>query len=203
MSLMRSSATQLSRPMCQSLASMNGRHGPGISIAGTERIYLRRLREEDVSEAYLGWMNDPEVTRYLEARFCWNDMEGLRRYVSLTPPHGIFLKDDTHIGNIKLDIDEHHCRADIGLLIGPEYWGNSYATEAINAAANWAFRMRLHKVTAGAYAGNVGSIRAFEKAGFMHEAVLKDHWLVDGEYQDGILMAKLADAEQGPERLAA
>jgi RimJ/RimL family protein N-acetyltransferase len=151
---------------------------------------LRLLREEDVSEAYLGWMSDPRVTQYLEARFHLHTMEDLRRYVACTPIMGLF-NNGTHVGNIKLDTNEHHGRGDIGLLIGPEHWGKGYATWAIKAMTDYAFYIGLHKVTAGAYAGNVGSIRAFEKAGFEQEGVLRDHWLVDGEYQDGILLGKV------------
>ena len=45
--------------------------------------------------------------------------------------------------------------------------------------------------TAGAYAANEGSARAFEKAGYRREARLIDHWWVDGGYQDGIYLAKV------------
>ncbi len=162
------------------------------------------MNEDDVTETYLSWMNDPRVTRYLEARFVRWDMESLRRYVALNFIDGIFIKRGIHIGNIKLDIDATHNRAEIGLLIAPEYWGMGYATKAINFIAEVQFLSGAHKLTAGAYAGNVGSVRAFEKAGFKVEARLKDHWLVDGEYQDGILLAKLSpDFEQGLQRLAA
>ena len=29
------------------------------------RLYLRVLEEADISEDYISWLNDPEVTRYL------------------------------------------------------------------------------------------------------------------------------------------
>lgn len=135
-------------------------------------------------------MNDPEATRYLEARFVHHDRESLRRFIAQAPIYGVYAAGK-HVGNIKLEIDRHHNRGNIGLLIGPEYWGRGYATHAINAITDLAFELGLRKVTAGAYAGNTGSIRAFEKAGFEREGVLKDHWLVDGEYQDGILLAKV------------
>lgn len=151
---------------------------------------IRPLTEEDVTETYLEWMNDPLVTRYLEARFQTHTMEDLRRFVASNPVWGIFV-DGVHVGNIKLDTNAHHKRGDIGLLIGAEYWGKGHATDAINAMTEHAFSSGLHKVTAGAYAGNGGSVRAFEKAGFSREGVLKEHWYVDGEYQDGILMGKI------------
>lgn len=151
---------------------------------------LRCLSEDDVTETYLEWMNDHRVTQYLEARFQQHTMESLRRYVAMNRLSAI-LANGVHVGNIKLDIDEHHNRGEIGLFIAPEHWGKGYATWAIKFETEFAFHIGLHKVTAGAYAGNVGSIRAFEKAGFTREGVLKDHWLIDGEYQDGILLGKV------------
>lgn len=46
-----------------------------------ERLYLREVRLADVNENYYRWMNDPDVTKYLESRFYPNSMEGLNEYV--------------------------------------------------------------------------------------------------------------------------
>ena len=158
-------------------------------------MHLRRLNEDDVSTAWLGWVTSPSVNRYLETRFHDHSLVTLRQYVASMGPFnllaGIFLNVGWHIGNIKLAIDPDHNRGDIGLLIGPGYWGKGFATEAIGLITGHAFRTGLHKVTASAYTDNIGSIRAFEKAGFEREGVLKDHWLFEGEYQDGILLARI------------
>ena len=45
------------------------------------RIYLREVCPDDVNENYFRWMNDPEVTRHLEARFASQSMEDISRYV--------------------------------------------------------------------------------------------------------------------------
>ncbi|HEY1157453.1 MAG TPA: GNAT family protein, partial [Arthrobacter sp.] len=97
---------------------------------------------------------------------------------------GIFLREgDRHIGNIKLGpINVHHRRADIGLLVGDRAcWGKGYASEAIAILSDFAFgRLGLHRLTAGMYAENEGSARAFEKAGYAREGLLRGHWLCDG-----------------------
>ena len=163
-----------------------------------ERIYLREVRPSDVNENYYRWMNDPEVTRYLESRFYPNSMEGLREYVAgkLGDRDNVFLaivlKDgDRHIGNIKLGpINWIHRLADVGILIGEkDCWGKGYATEAIRLVVDYAFReLNLHKVTAGCYDANQGSVRAFLKAGFTQEGVRKSQVYCDGQYVDTILM---------------
>jgi ribosomal-protein-alanine N-acetyltransferase len=180
---------------------------PAINLDATrdpriegERIYLRRLRADDATERYRGWMNDPAINSYLESRFSEQSLDDLVAFVTTmrTDPlnlfTGIFLKaDDRHIGNIKLGpINTHHARAEIGLLIGDrDCWGRGYATEAIAILTDFAFdRIGLRRVGAGAYADNEGSARAFEKAGYTREALFRDQWWHDGRFQDGVYLAK-------------
>ncbi len=163
-----------------------------------ERIYLREVRPSDVNEHYYRWMNDPEVTRFLESRFAPNSVEKLREYVvgKLGDRDNIFLaiilkEKDRHIGNIKLGpIQWIHRQADIGLLIGEkECWGKGYASEAIRLISDYAFYvLNLHKVTAGCYGSNEGSARAFQKAGFAVEGIRKEQFYSNGSYVDEILL---------------
>ena len=44
-------------------------------------IYLRELSSEFVSDEYVGWMNDPEVTQYLESRYSSQSLETVRAFV--------------------------------------------------------------------------------------------------------------------------
>jgi len=170
-----------------------------------ERLYLREVRPSDVNENYYRWMNDPEITRYLESRFFPNSMESLREYVmtKLADKDTIFLaiilKDGhRHIGNIKLGpINWIHCVGEIGVLIGERnYWGKGYAPDAIRLVVDYAFRvLNLHKLTAGCYEENKGSIKAFQKVGFVIEGVRKQHYYCNGEFTDSILMGILRTAE--------
>lgn len=163
-----------------------------------ERIYLREVRLSDVNENYYRWLNDPEVNQYLETRYTPQSIENIRRYVEGMDGKAdeiflaICLKDnDEHIGNIKLGrINWIHRFADISLLIGEKsYWGKGIATEAIVVLSRFAFSdLNLHKVRAGCYSKNVGSAKAFVKAGFSKEGVLRKQWLSGGEFQDEILL---------------
>jgi len=163
-----------------------------------ERIYLREIRPSDVNENYYRWMNDPEVTQYLESRFYPNSMEGLCEYVAgkLRDRDNVFLaivlrEGDRHIGNVKLGpINWIHRSADIGILIGEkDCWGKGHATEAIRLVVDYAFRkLNLHKVTAGCYSNNQGSLGAFEKAGFQVEGVRKEQFFSNDQYTDGVLL---------------
>jgi len=169
-------------------------------LEGT-RIYLRDVRLSDVNGTYHRWMNDPEVTRYLESRFYPNSIESLQKYVSQKMGDrdnvflGIFLKDgDRHIGNIKLGpINWIHRYGDIGIIIGEkDCWGKGYATEAIQVMTDYAFKtLNLNRLTAGCYANNVGSAKAFLKTGWQQEAVRPRFFFSDGCYVDLIMLGIL------------
>jgi ribosomal-protein-alanine N-acetyltransferase len=162
------------------------------------RLYLREVRISDVNEAYYRWMNDPAVTRYLESRFHPNSLEQLRDYVQqkLHDSNSLFLaivliEGDRHIGNIKLgEINWIHRFGDVGLLIGErECWGKGYATEAIGLITRFAFTsLNLHRLTAGCYASNPGSARAFLCNGWQEEGRRRSQYFCEGRYDDAILL---------------
>lgn len=171
-----------------------------------ERIYLREVRPSDVNDTYYRWMNDPEITQYLESRFYPNSTEALQEYVKDFQGNkdniffAIVLKENhMHIGNIKIGpINWFHRLADIGVMLGEkDSWGKGYASEAISLLSEHAFRtLNLHKLTAGCYKPNEGSLRAFEKAGFETEGVRKEHCFFNGKYVDAVLLGRVNSVER-------
>lgn len=178
---------------------------PRGRVAEGGRIYLRPVSLADAGPRYLGWINDPEVNRYLESRFETATLSGLRAFISsmradpATHFLAIVLKaGNRHIGNIKLGpVNRVHGFAEIGILLGEkDCWGKGYATEAISLLCGFAFgSLGLHKLTAGAYAANRGSVRAFLKAGFSREGRKRDQYRCGDGYQDLVLLGKVAPAE--------
>jgi RimJ/RimL family protein N-acetyltransferase len=150
-----------------------------------------------VTQKYVDWMNDPDVTQYTESRFRKHTFRGIKLYVqdisgsSNDYFYGIFL-DGEHIGNIKLHVNIHHNLGDIGIIIGDKNeWGKGYATEAIKLVTNHGFNvLGLHKIYAGIYSNNKGSIGAFTKAGYSEDGYNKQTYLSDGEYVDEIIMSR-------------
>ena len=168
----------------------------------TERLALRTLEVGDANGPYAAWMHDAEVTRYLEIRFAPPDAEALLAFVDRmnASPADLLLglvRHDTgsHIGNIRLGpVDPHHGRAAIGILIGDRSaWGQGFAGEAIAALSDHALHsLGLAKLTAGLYAPNESSRRAFEKAGFHVDSARRAHAVLDGRRVDVIEMARFA-----------
>jgi [ribosomal protein S5]-alanine N-acetyltransferase len=170
----------------------------------TEHIELFLLEPEHVGPAYVGWLNDRNVTRFLESRFLAHTEQSTREFVRLCldHPRTLFLgirsraHGDRHVGNIKLaPIEPHHGLGEVGILIGERsVWGQGIGSGAIAALANIARnQLNLRKLTAGCYATNLGSRRAFVRAGFEVEGERRAHVLLDGQPEDLILMAKWLD----------
>lgn len=157
----------------------------------TNRLLLRTLSAADANAAYLVWMRDSEVNRFLESRFSVpehaEDLVEFIESVNASPDSlllGIFLREDgRHIGNIKIGpIMARHARSDIGYLIGDRAaWGKGYATEAIREICRYGFEdLGLAKITAGVYETNEGSSKALLNAGFVREAMIPSHVVCEG-----------------------
>jgi RimJ/RimL family protein N-acetyltransferase len=169
-------------------------------ILQSERLQLKTLTPAMVTQKYVDWMNDHDVTQYTESRFQRHTMESIKEYVKGISGsnndyfYGIYLCNE-HIGNIKLHVNEHHNLGDIGIIIGDkQQWGKGYATEAIKTLTQHGFdKIGLHKIIAGIYANNKGSIKAFEKAGYNEDGRHELTYLSNGEYVDEIIMSSLLD----------
>lgn len=167
----------------------------------TQRLVLRVLTPDDVTECYIRWLNDPIVGRYLESRAQHQDMDAVREFVrSMNDSNadllfGIFTKEgDNHIGNIRLGvIEKAEGRAAVGLLIGePASWNKGYASEAIRGMSDYAFQTQgLERLYAGCHADNVGSRRAFLKAGWQEEGRQYGHFKRESGRTDMILVGLL------------
>lgn len=165
-----------------------------------ERIFLEILNEECFSPEYIRWMQDEEVFQFLTSRNTGYTPQELKEYVaningsSTDFLFGVFLKKgNKHIGNIKVGgIDPLHGFGDIGLIIGEkDEWSNGYGTEAIALATEYALdELDLNKLIAGMIMKNVGSYKAFIKAGYREVGTLTRHVVYKGEHVDTVLVEK-------------
>lgn len=159
-------------------------------------VYLKRLHVNDVTDSYVDWMNNYEIVKYTESRHMYHTLESTKAFIHSVYNNnnycfGIFdVINDQHIGNIKIgNINDCYKYADVGLIIGnSNYWGKGIAKDAISAVVNFAFKkLNLHRLFAGIYAPNIGSIKAFERAGFIKEGVEKEKYIFEGQRIDSYL----------------
>jgi ribosomal-protein-alanine N-acetyltransferase len=159
-----------------------------------ERVTLRPLTVADVSDAYIGWMNDAVTNRFMETRWRSHaraDVEAFVAEKAASPTDhlfGIFLNaEGRHIGNLKIGpIDHHHGRGELSYFIGDEAArGQGFASEAVALGVRIGFgQLGLHKLTAGIYARNGESGRVLGKTGFKAEGRRPSHFVFEGGRDD-------------------
>jgi ribosomal-protein-alanine N-acetyltransferase len=163
-------------------------------------VELFLLRPEHVTADYVAWLNDPEINQFLESRFERHTIDSTIAFVEgvLDSPDSLLLgirsrSSGRHVGNIKVGpVNWRHETGDVGILVGDRSaWGKGIATDAIKAMTGIARDLlSLRKVTAGCYASNLGSKRAFEKAGYTIEGIRPRQLLLNGQPEDLVLMGK-------------
>ncbi len=170
----------------------------GLEIK-TDRLVLRHIFPEDVGEYYAKWLNDPEVSGFLESGGKVHTVESIRDWVKWNNNSadrlllGIF-SDGGHIGNITFyDIDKKNKVLRIGVMIGDKsLWGLGYGKEAVKGAMEFAFlEMSMHRVEAGIHSENKSSVCMFESLDFMREAVFKERLFCGGKFFDMFLYVKI------------
>jgi len=171
-------------------------------LAGSQ-VYLRPLEKTDLGEHYLAWLNDPEVTRYLETGVFPTTRQDLEKFFeSVTGSRTQVIlaimdkKSNRHIGNVKLGpIDWLHRRAVFGILIGEKkFWGRGIGQEVTRLAVEYAFlRLNLNRVSLGVSVEHKSGVRCYEKIGFRVEGCFRQDLFRNGEYHDRLWMGLLRD----------
>lgn len=178
---------------------------PAPAISG-RAVSLAPFAVADVSDAYIGWLNDPEVVRHTEIRGA-QDTASVAAYVEAQnrAAGALFWRildaEGRHVGNMRLSgLDTPHRRAVMALIIGDRRSrGRGLGSAAIDLAAEHGFkRIGLHKIAAGIRGDNHASIGAFRKAGFHQEACFKEHFWLGDRYVDGFQFARF-DSDPGLE----
>lgn len=164
-----------------------------------KRVYLRPLNENDVNTDYLSWFADDDVTAFLEVNGKELTKEIVIDYIHTGRSTGKYFmyaicltENDKHIGNLKVGpIIEKHQVADLPCVIGDKsQWGKGLATEAIALGSQIAFENhKIRKLTGQIYASNIGSIKAYCKAGWIIEGVNQSRYLVDGKEMDQVVVS--------------
>ncbi|MEW6470315.1 MAG: GNAT family protein [Bacteroidota bacterium] len=165
----------------------------------TDKTGLRPITTEDATDEYLGWLNNPEVTRGLDTGIFPTTREalvGFLKSMSSGKENQMFCIIDKsrgkHIGNIKLgNINWVNRNAELGILIGDmSAWGKGFGRDACTLLVRYAFdKLNLNKVWLAVYSNNEAAYNLYKKLGFVQEGCLRQHVFSDGRFVDKILMA--------------
>lgn len=167
-------------------------------ITETERLILRRYREEDLQDLF-EYLSDTEVVEYEPYKPMDLDetRNNLNWCISTDEMIAIELKS-THkmIGNVYMGKREFET-LELGYVFNQNYWGRGYAAESCKALIQQAFSNGIHRIYADCDTNNKNSWKLLESLGFRHEAHLKENvyfWKDENQkpiWKDTYIYAKL------------
>ena len=175
--------------------------GPGL--------VLREVDSEDTA-AILAATADPSALRHLPFKVM--DDKAVADYLnelmdaaeeperSIYPLAIVRRSDQQVMGLAQLTIESYlHRRAEIGYLLGPDYWGNGHGTEAVRLITEFGFdHLGLRRIFAIVATGNEASRRLLEAQSFHREGTMRDQLLLGERWVDGDLYARVSTASPAP-----
>lgn len=86
-----------------------------------------------------------------------------------------------------------HDRAEIGYsMSGEEFMNKGFMSEALKAILHYGFtEMKLHRIEALVADYNTASVNLLKKNNFTREGVLREHYLVNGVFEESIMYSLL------------
>ncbi len=179
-----------------------------------ERIRLRRNERSDIPK-FVEWLNDPEVRRYLSMIYPISQVseeqwfENMLKLPISEQPYAIEILDNTPrkapnaggqisqwrmIGNCSyMNISGTDRSAEVGIFIGDKTcWNKGYGTEVMKLLLRFGFEtMNLNRIFLRVDEDNLGGVRAYEKAGYVHEGRFRQAVYRNGRYHDVLFMSVL------------
>ena len=180
----------------------------------TQRLIIREVEARDM-DALFAIHNNPEVTRYIphmhwptrEQADVWFARLLDRREKKSAVQCAVIRRaasDEPYavIGTLVLfNFEEASALAEIGWLLGAQFWHRGYMQEAMLAFIDCAFNvLDLRRLEAAVDSRNLASNTLAERMGFVREGVLRERWIGAGELQDVHLFGLLRrdwDATRG------
>jgi ribosomal-protein-alanine N-acetyltransferase len=177
---------------------------PAVSTLRGEGFELAPFRVEDISDAYLAMLNNPQVNRFLEVRWTPQTFETAAEFVK-----SFYQDDEKYIWGIYAAgtrefagtatlylINRIHGSAELGLMIGEAFWGKGASRTALTLIIDHAFNaLKLRRLTGESYVTNHGMNFTFKQLNFRLEGRMVQACALDrsGAYVDTFRWAILKD----------
>jgi RimJ/RimL family protein N-acetyltransferase len=168
-----------------------------------ENLRLRPPERADIPR-FVAWLNDPEVRANLSLYLPLSTPEEEEWFDQMLKspkearPLVIELMEDpetwTAIGSCGISgIDWKNRSGEIGIFIGEkQLWNRGYGTRVMGMLLRHGFNtLNLNRLSLRVFETNLGGIRAYEKAGFVHEGRSRQAEFRDGKYIDVLNMSVL------------
>jgi len=165
-----------------------------------EQVYLRGYERGDLPDM-VEWLNDAEVTRLLFMGLTPSSLETLAAQWEQgrnSQEEVVFAvcdkRTDAFVGTTGLYRIHWVMRTgEFRIFLGDKrFWNRGIGTECTKLMVTFGFeKLNLNKVWLGVNSENAGAVRAYEKAGFVHEGVLRQEQYRNFRYYDAIRMSIL------------
>ena len=162
-----------------------------VTLEDLDAIYKMQSNELVARYNTIGIPDDKEFTKTLIDNALGDDTFGKTNFWWT-----LALKESNQfIGEAGLNLSKFKYKSgEIFYALHPDFWGNGYATEAIEAILNYAFvDLSLHRISAGVATENVGSIKLLERVGMQREGKLRKILPIRGEWWDNYQYAILEE----------
>jgi ribosomal-protein-alanine N-acetyltransferase len=169
----------------------------------TERLVIRRFTHDDIPDV-LRFASQSSVAKVTSQRIQATE-EGVRKYIDLQNSYQPFEEDKVFelaierkddgkvIGLIGL-IRQDQGLGEMGWVLGVEYRGHGYATEAARALMDYGFNsLGLHRIQADTSTDNPPSWRVMERLGMRREGMLRGAVYEEGKWVDRYVYGMLSD----------
>lgn len=175
-----------------------------------KRLRLRAAEREDIPR-FVHWLNDSEVRRFLSVYLPISkaEEEGWfeRMLQSPASEHVMVIEigqgdEWKPIGNTSLmHVNAIDRNAEVGIFIGEkDEWNKGYGTEVMKLMLRHGFHtLNLQRIYLRVFEYNLRGIRAYERAGFVHEGRLRKDIFREGRYYDVLVMSVLREEWQDRE----
>lgn len=168
-----------------------------------QKVYLRLVEPDDLVTIQR-WFEDGEIASLMGGVAPTLAARRARHAGSLNSPGPptayefliCRIEDDRPIGRTDLfAIDRPAGSSKFGITIGErDLWDAGYGADAVDALADFAFGvLRLDRLWLETASDNARAQRAYEKAGFSREGLLRHAYYQDGGYGDLVVMSLLRD----------
>jgi RimJ/RimL family protein N-acetyltransferase len=165
----------------------------------TPRLLFREFCESDIPELVplIGAREVAATTLRIPHPY---EEKHAREYIASAPKENELRlairqrNDGRLVGGIGLHPQMEYQQAELGYWIGLPFWGNGYATEAAREVIRYGFKtLKLHRIFAGHFEGNLASRAVLLKLGMQYEGCARQSVLKWDKFLDVHLYAILQE----------
>lgn len=159
-----------------------------------EKIYLRTIGKEDLTDEYRDWFNDSEICFFNSHHRFPNYDENMKEYyerVIRSRANLVLAIIDRgtgrHVGNVALqDIDSLNQNAELAVIIGDkDFWSRGVGYDACSLIMRHGFtQLNLHRMYCGTFKDNLGMQKLALKLGFKPEGEFREQVFKNGNFRD-------------------